>query len=165
MVYRCKTIQLGVILKYLEFLSSAKRHDYACRVLQEKIESYEENTYDEKFKFLVISLYYLSGYIIECSLKFKILEVSGFNSNVEVNKNECKKIGIIYHEQIKTHDFTRLQDFLDSKIPDLSHESDNDEIECLLTSWDPTIRYEDISIEYRKVKSFYNHANDFLKKM
>jgi len=153
-------------LKYPEYLSSAKRHNYACRVLQEKIETYEEESaHDEKIKSLVISLYYLSGYIIECSLKFKILEVSGFDFNVEVNKSECKKIGIIYHEQIKTHDFKKLQDVLDSKIPDLSHESDSDEIGYLLIKWDPKIRYEDISVEYQKVKSFYNHANGFLKKI
>lgn len=149
-------------MKYPEYLSAARRHNYACRVLQEKIETYEENTGNEKFKFLVISLYYLSGYIMECSLKFKILEVSDFGSDIEVTKNACKEIGI---NNFLQHDFNKLQNHLDSKIPDMSHKSNNYEINYLLKQWSPEIRYKNIELEYQKVKAFYNHTKSFLKKM
>ena len=153
-------------MKYPEYLSSAKRHNQACKVLQERIEVYESTDPNNlNIKPLVISLYYLSGYIIECSLKFKILEVSGFCLTDDVNKIECDKIGINYYTQIRVHDFGKLQDVLCSKITDLSYESDDTEVVCLLLKWDPTVRYEDIDLEYNKVKLFFNHANYFLKKM
>ena len=153
-------------MKYPEYLSAAKRHKQACRVLKEKIETYvnDDNNADN-FKYLIISLYYLSGYIIECSLKFKILELSGFDSNLDVNKHECKKFNIEYHTEIKIHNFAILQNVLNSKASDISHESDDTRIECLLVKWDPLVRYEDISLDYQEVYSFYAHAVCFLKEM
>jgi len=151
-------------LKYLEYLSAAKRHKQACRVLKEKIGTYEnDSSNDENFNYLVLSLYYLSGYIIECSLKFKILELSGFDSELEVNHNECSKFGINYRREIKIHDFAKLQDVLDSKSTDITHESDDTEIECLLVRWDPIVRYENVSLDYQEVNSFHDHAVCFLR--
>lgn len=153
-------------MKYPEYLSSAKRHSHACKLLKEKIATYgNENSNIQEFKYLVLSLYYLSGYIIECSLKFKILELSGFGSELEVTNNECNKFNIRYRQEIKIHDFAKLQDVLDSKSSDISHESDDDRIEYLLLGWDPKIRYEDVSLDHQDVDAFYEHAVCFLRKM
>ncbi|WP_157822925.1 hypothetical protein, partial [Shewanella sp. Bg11-22] len=109
-------------MKYPEYLSSARRHKQACRVLKEKLDTYaEERENDENYKHLVISLYYLSGYIIECSLKFKIFEVCGYSTEVEIDEDECKNFGINYRKKIRVHCFHKLQNFLDSKVPDISH--------------------------------------------
>lgn len=152
-------------MKYPEYLSSAKRHNHACRILQEKIETYgDESSHGEKFKFLVTTLYYLSGYMIECSLKFKILEAFDFNFDAEVNKCECERKGIVF-SNFKIHDFRRLQNLLNSAINDISHESDDEAIGVLLGKWGPQVRYEDTVLEYLEVKKFYNHANCFLKHM
>jgi hypothetical protein len=153
-------------MKYPEFLSSAKRHNHACKVLKEKIDSLESNEgSDEEFKFLVLSLYYLSGYIIECSLKFKIFELSSYGLNLEINEEECLRAGIHYRSRIKTHSFTKLQDYLDSFISDISHESDSIEINKLLSNWNPEVRYMHIDLKYDQIKILYEHTSQFLKKM
>ncbi|WP_413728309.1 hypothetical protein [Sodalis sp. RH19] len=153
-------------MKYPEFLSSAKRHNYTCKVLNEKIESLinDELSADE-YKFLVGSLYYLAGYIIECSLKFKIFEISQFNKTSEVDECECTKLGIDYKKRIKTHNFSKLQDYLDSLISDVSYKSDKEEVNKLLKQWSPEIRYSNIDLDYSKVKTLYAHTNNFLKRM
>ncbi|MDN8542020.1 hypothetical protein QZH36_11310 [Erwinia sp. BC051422] len=153
-------------MKYPDYLSSAKRHNHACRVLNEKIEIIIDNELDtDDYKFLVGSLYYLTGYIIECSLKFKIFELSNFGKEFEVNDTECNKVGINYRKQIKTHDFSKLQNSLDSLIGDMNHLSDDEEINALLRSWSPEVRYSNIAFDYSKVKELYKHTNKFLKKM
>ncbi|EME5702204.1 hypothetical protein VY440_004191, partial [Escherichia coli] len=112
-------------MKYTEFLSSAKRHNHACRVLKEKLDSLgEDNAENVEYKFLVLSLYYLSGYIIECSIKYKIFELENYDLNSEVNEGECEKVGIDFKNKIKTHNFKRLQNYLDSLISDVSHVSE-----------------------------------------
>jgi hypothetical protein len=153
-------------LKYPEYLSSAKRHNFACRVLQEKIETFENaNPNDENYNHLITSLYYLSGYIIECSLKFKIFEVFSFDSDVEIDEDACNILGINYRKKIQVHSFQKLQNFLDSKISDISHISNESATDLLLEQWNPIIRYQHLEIQYQEVKAFYNHANNFMKSM
>jgi carboxypeptidase C (cathepsin A) len=152
-------------LKYPEYLSSAKRHNFACRVLQEKIETFENaNSNDENFNHLITSLYYLSGYIIECSLKFKIFEVFSFNSDLEIDEEAYRILGI-NKRKIQVHSFHKLQNFLDSKISDISHISNESAINLLMEQWNPIIRYQHLEIQYQEVKAFYNHANNFMKSM
>ncbi|WP_024548190.1 hypothetical protein [Siccibacter turicensis] len=153
-------------MKYPEFLSSAKRHNHTCRVLKDKIDSYQDNEIsNDEYKFLVLSLYYLSGYIIECSLKFKIFELMQFNVDSEVDEVECNKVGIDYKKRIKTHNFKKLQNFLDSLVSDMNHESEKSTINKLLNSWSPEIRYTVLDVNYAEIKELYTHTNNFLKKM
>lgn len=154
------------IMKYTEFLSSAKRHNHACRVLKEKLDSLgEDNVENVEYKFLVLSLYYLSGYIIECSIKYKIFELENYDSNLEVNEGECEKFGIDFKNKLKTHNFKRLQNYLDSLISDLSHVSEKKAINKLLNEWTPEIRYSSIDVNYKQIKELYSHTNNFLKRM
>lgn len=154
------------IMKYTEFLTSAKRHNHACRVLKEKLDSLgEDNAENVEYKFLVLSLYYLSGYIIECSIKYKIFELENYDLNLEVNEGECEKFGIDFKNKIKTHNFKRLQNYLDSLISDVSHVSEKKDINKLLNEWTPEIRYSSIDVNYKQIKELYSHTNNFLKKM
>ncbi|EOW6622057.1 hypothetical protein ACOZ0L_000910 [Cronobacter turicensis] len=153
-------------MKYTEFLTSAKRHNHACRVLKEKLDSLgEDNAENVEYKFLVLSLYYLSGYIIECSIKYKIFELENYDLNLEVNEGECEKFGIDFKNKIKTHNFKRLQNYLDSLISDVSHVSEKKDINKLLNEWTPEIRYSSIDVNYKQIKELYSHTNNFLKKM
>ena len=63
----------------------------------------------EERNFLVLSLYYLSGYIIECSLKFKIFEVCNYDENIDITEEECRNLGINYKKDIRIHNFEKLQ--------------------------------------------------------
>lgn len=156
----------GYVMRYPEYLSSAKRHNYACRVLKAKIDSLgKEESNDDEFKFLVLSLYYLSGYIVECSLKFKIFEISQYDSCAEVNKAECSRAGIDYTKRIKTHSFERLQEYLDSLVSGFSHVSENQGVNRLLNEWNPELRYTHIDLDYNEIKELYNHTSLFLRKM
>ncbi len=120
---------------------------------------------NEKINRLVLILYYLSGYIIECSLKYKMLELWGFDSTVDLNKQECIKLELNYHKDVKIHDFTRLQEILTSKQPDLSYVCEDNDVQSLLVMWDPYVRYEHMVLDYQCVISLYSHANNFLRKM
>lgn len=153
-------------MKYPEYLSSAKRHNYACRVLKAKIDSLDQHEHGtEEFNFLVSSLYYLSGYVIECSIKFKIFEISNYALDVEVDEIECEKSGIDYKKRIKTHNFQKLQNYLDSLASGLAHSSEKKEINKLLNDWNPELRYSHFEHNYTHIKEFYSHATNYLRKM
>lgn len=154
-------------MKYPEYLLAAKRHNEACRVLQEKIEYCLSNGLEQGFQFqyLVMSLYYLSGYIVECSLKYKILDLLGFDITVNVDKSGCNGSNIIKYNEIATHSFDNLQNRLSSLISDLSYESEDVQIELLLNGWDPSIRYKETAVNYPEVKELYLHTINFLRKM
>ncbi len=157
---------LGVILKYPDYLLSAKRHKLACRTLLEKLDTFDvENVQNTKIVNLKLSAFYLTGYIIECSLKFKIFEVFNFDSETDITKEECDNAGINYNKKIKIHNFQKLQNYLESQISDLSYLSDSNVVNDLLEKWDPKYRYEHIDIDVQDIRALYSHANSFLRKM
>ncbi|NNA66146.1 hypothetical protein [Pseudomonas gessardii] len=153
-------------MKYTEYLISAKRHNHACRVLKAKLDTFDEvDLRSEEFKFLVLSMYYLSGYIIECALKFKIFELKQYDPTLEIDEENCANAGINYKKRIKTHNFNSLQNYLDSLVGGLSHTSDKHETNRLLSEWNPEIRYSHIDLEYDQIKEFYAHSIQYLRKM
>jgi len=157
---------MELTLKYPQYLQSAKRHNYVCRLLRDKIETLDEQDLNsDNFRHLLCSLYYLSGYIIECSLKFKIFECSGYDSEAEIDANVCQNYGINYNKKIKTHSFTTLQNFLDTKISDITYESSETRTARLLAGWAPEVRYEAQELGSDEVIDFYAHASDFLRRM
>lgn len=152
-------------MKYPEYLSSARRHNHACRVLKARIDSLDVEEGLEEYNYLVSSLYYLSGYIIECAMKYKIFELCQYSLEVEVDEAECEKVGIDYKKRIKTHNFNKLQNYLDSLISGLSHSSDDKEINKLLQNWTPELRYSYCELNYKKIEELYNHTTRYLKKV
>ncbi len=133
------------------------------RAKLDTLEDQESNS--EEFRFLVSSMYYLSGYIVECALKFKIFEIKQYDPTLDVDEVNCANAGIDYKRRIKTHNFSSLQNLLDSLIPGLSHTSEKSEINRLLNNWTPEIRYSHIEFEYRHIKEFYDHSTQYLRKM
>lgn len=150
-------------MKYPQFLASAKRHRSACSVLLKEI---SEITDRPKRQELLITVYYLSGYIIECALKFKIFEVSSFDekANIEDNNKYLQK-GFNYKENIRTHNFCSLQNTLSSLCTDISYENNNPEQGNLISEWEPKVRYENKRLNQDEVILFFEHANNFLKKV
>ncbi|MFA0415646.1 hypothetical protein AB4520_17930 [Vibrio renipiscarius] len=153
-------------MKYPEYLHSAKRHNYACRLLKERLETIDDSEHNtDKYNHLVNSLYYLSGYIIECSLKFKIFECCGYDIEKDIDPLECDKYNINHRKKIRTHSFVTLQNFLSSKISDVSFESEDEKISVLLSKWTPEVRYKSQVVSSTDVVGLYLHANKFLKEM
>ncbi|MCA1898330.1 hypothetical protein [Shewanella putrefaciens] len=153
-------------MKYPEYLYSATRHNYACRLLKDKLEAFDDSDRNsDNFKHIVNSLYYLSGYIIECSLKFKIFECSGYELEKDIDPEECNKYDINHRKKIMTHSFITLQNFLSSKISEVTCESEDKEISLLLSKWSPEVRYKSPPVNPQSVVDFYLHASKFLKEM
>ncbi|KAF0860240.1 hypothetical protein Y888_07350 [Mixta calida B021323] len=153
-------------MKYTEYLFSAKKHNHTCRIIKEKIDGYDEGELEtDEAKFLVLSLYYLSGYIIECSMKFKIFELCNYDRMTEIDEVGCSKVGIDYKRHIKKHNFDILQNTLSSFIGDFPHMSKDKEVNKLINLWNPELRYQDVKVDYNKVVRFYEHTIEFLKKM
>ncbi len=151
-------------MKYTEYLSSAKRHNHACKVLKTTIDGLELGC--QEYKYLLINLYYLSGYVIECALKYKIYEVCGYSLTAGVDDLvECDKVGIEYKKRVKTHDFTKLQEYLSSKLSDFTFQSENVLIDCLLSNWSIDLRYENVELDYDLLKELHNHTTIFLRKI
>ncbi|MCW2475843.1 MULTISPECIES: hypothetical protein [unclassified Symbiopectobacterium] len=152
-------------MRYTEYLFSAYKHNQACRVLKEKIDQYDESKFNtEEVKFLILNLYYLSGYIIECSMKFKIFELCNYDRLTEINESGCNVRGINYRRDIKNHNFDILQNTLSSFIGDFPHMSKNKSVNILIKKWNPEIRYQNIIVDYDHVVKFYEHTVEFLKK-
>ncbi|WP_269900830.1 hypothetical protein [Paenalcaligenes faecalis] len=153
-------------MKYQDFHSIAKKHSNACKVLRDKIESVsEENRSGVIFDSWVLSLYYLSGYIIECSIKFKILEVFNHCKFSDVSDFSCEEIGINYRKKFKTHNLNRLNDLLESKISGIFLKNCDTELNGVIDSWDPVVRYEGIQFDYLDVLGFHDHSISILKKV
>lgn len=153
-------------MKYTEYLFSARKHNHACRVIKEKIEGLKEPELNsDEAKFLTLSLFYLSGYIIECSMKFKIFELCNYDKLIEVDENGCNQLGINYRKQIKRHNFDILQNTLSAYHGDFPHMSNNKEVNKLIKLWDPEIRYQEIVVAHSDVIKFYEHTIEFLKNM
>ncbi|MEY0858469.1 hypothetical protein JFB93_13805 [Providencia rettgeri] len=155
-------------MKYKEYLLSARRHSHVCKILQEKILA---TTVDggqinnDEINYLALNLYYLSGYIIECSLKFKIFESVHFEDNLDINVDTCRSKGLNYRKKIKIHNFSKLLELLNTNVPDISYASNIDEINELLENWNPELRYEHSNIDYNKILDLYNHTKLFLRQM
>jgi hypothetical protein len=147
-------------MKYSDFLIAAKRHEKTCKVIVEEINRVDDDF--EKINPLVSNLYYLSGYILECSLKYKVLEYFGFKDEV-VDKNNCESFGIPYHRGFKVHNFKILQELLDSKNSTFNYYSEDFEVSELLNNWKPDVRYNNIEMKYSNVKVFHDHVKEMLK--
>ena len=80
-------------------------------------------------------------------------------------KENCNKVGIDYIKKIKTHNFSSLQDYLDSMVSGLSHISEKREINRLLNNWNPEVRYSHLDLDYGQIKEFYAHTIQYLRKM
>lgn len=150
-------------MKFEEFKVSARRHNRACRALREKLDSISPDSVD--YKHMLVSLYYLTGYVIECVLKFKILEVSGHSEDECVGKDSCLSIGVNYNSDIKIHKLERLQEYLDSKISGVSYRGSSENVESLIREWDPVIRYKDIELNCDDVCELHDHINIFFRKL
>ncbi len=152
-------------MKYPDYIEAANKHSYACRIIKEKISSFDSSVQDpQQYDFLVCSLYYLSGYIIECSLKFKVFEAFGHESDEEVTQTTCSRLSLSLR-RVQTHDFDKLQDFITSKLSDFTYKSSEELVNQLLDNWEPGLRYEVHSFSSDNVLKFYEHSKQFLRQV
>ncbi|BAS35997.1 hypothetical protein RZQ92_13350 [Klebsiella michiganensis] len=150
-------------MNYDGFLASARRHKYTCEIIKKQMENFDEGS--EQHIRLLSNFYYLSGYILECSLKYLILESYGHPDNIKVDCESCKALGFGKGNKFFTHDLADLQNKLDVKISDFSCRSDNELINELIDNWGPEFRYEVISNPVEHITMFYSHAVNFIARV
>ncbi|MGL6402385.1 hypothetical protein ACSZM0_17940 [Aeromonas hydrophila] len=148
---------------YEGFLVSARRHKYTCEIIKKQMEGLPEDS--EQYMRLVSNFYYISGYILECSLKYLILESYGHPDKTNVDLQSCNALGFGKNNKFFIHDLADLQNKLAAKTSDITSRSDNELINCLIDSWGPEFRYEIISRPIDEITMFYSHAASFIAKI
>lgn len=157
---------------YKDYKNSARKHEYTCDVLFKELNELNEKIYAAKYRSLVLNLYYLSGYIIECIVKYGIYDLIGYRKDRRVT--ELDENGLTYHDHIQHHRFDRYTEHLNRRIsvsiPLINDNKinkkriDNKVIE-LYRQWDPRIRYSyDLKVkETCHYISFYKYAKKIHK--
>lgn len=150
-------------MRYEDFLFSARRHKYTCEIISQQMEYCSENS-QQRIR-LLSNFYYLSGYILECSLKYLILEFYGHPSADEVNSTSCEALGFNKRNKFLIHDLSELQNKLEVKFTDFTSRSENEIINDLIDDWGPNYRYENVQRSQHDVTLFFNHAVSFTSKI
>ncbi len=139
-------------MKYTEFKKSAKRHLDTCLHLVHNLNSLPEDSpkiahaRHEYQKCLMLNVYYLSGYVIECILKYTFFQSIHYDRCKDVenlNQDNCDKI----FKDLKTHKFAELvalveryDKYLPSDIPIIKQQPKS-EIKQMFNDWAPDQRY------------------------
>ena len=140
-------------MKYTEFETSARRHLESCYHILDNLINSTESFRKQKEDRLILNIYYLSGYVIECSLKFAFFKAVKFSKNDKIELNQIIR-GTDY--DMKTHSLRQLVSYLPvvdtslprdipmltQTIPDVSHKT-------LANQWNSEIRY---SPDYARTK-------------
>ncbi len=127
---------------YKDFLNAARKHKYTCEVICDNLN--KTNTNKTEQKYLLLNLYYLSGYIIECIVKYAIYDLVGYDKKEDVKKLNEK--GLNYNTHIKYHKFEKYTEHLRRNISGsipliyIKKNIDNQVIQ-LYKEWDADVRY------------------------
>ena len=155
---------------YDEFLSAARKHLKTCIVIRESLNSLGitnvEN--DLQVKLLTLNLYYISGYVIECSIKYGIYVCIGYDKTACVKQLNTSEVA--YGRQINKHRYDNYEDILKSKYPGIILVDNKlnipQPVKNLYSNWDADIRYccNDIPEKFKHsdnivhVLDFFNYA-------
>lgn len=163
------------IMKYIEFLNAARKHNHTSEVLKGALQEHLTKTpvCNGSVKRLTLNLYYISGYVIECSLKYGIYALVGYDRNEDVKK--INQNGIDYNGKIKHHPFNVYADVFNMYHSGValvdSRNGIPQEVINLYNNWDAEVRYvySDIPQKFkscdqsRYVINFSDYAEQIFK--
>ena len=154
---------------YKDYLKAARKHKITCEVIAEKLneEKRQKSPDSDKLKSLILNLYYLSGYVIECMVKYGIYDLIGYGSTDDVrNLNEE---GLTYDLHIKHHPFGKytehLNNLMSGAIPLVNDKKGiPKETVNIYNEWDAEIRYY-YKLNYNEIHyvRFYEYAKEIFK--
>ena len=155
-------------MNHLEYKKAAKRHLSTCDFILRKLDEIKPTQSHVDF---LLNVYYLSGYIIECTLKYAIFK--RYN-HIYKDVETFDKKGVRYEENLKIHSIPRLIEELRRIDRDLPQETlvitsvTNNEIKKLINSWSVDLRYTDIQLKEKKItldfdvlSTYFNTIKDF----
>lgn len=146
-------------MTYKEYLNAARKHLNACIILRDSLSTLcnSKNKDAGKIKQLTLSLYYLSGYIIECSVKYGIYVYLNYDKNADIKKLDTR--GITFKKHIKHHKFDRYVDHLNKNICGIilidNKNNISNEVKKLYDNWNTEIRYC-----YNEIPTKFKHCDD-----
>lgn len=139
-------------MKYIEFKKAAKRHLDTCNHLIHNFNSLPESASKitharlDYQKCIILNAYYLSGYVIECILKYTFFQSIHYDRHKDVenlNQDNCDKV----FKDLKTHSFEELVSLVEkydkhlpSDIPIIKQQPKK-EIKQMFNAWAPDHRY------------------------
>ncbi|MEQ9831707.1 hypothetical protein [Pectobacterium versatile] len=132
-------------MKYTEFLSAARKHYHTSEILYSTLETHLKQTNPDNgiTKRITLNLYYISGYVIECTLKYGIFALIGYDKKLDITKINSN--GITYNTTIKNHRFHAYDDIFNREHPGLILVDRNSdvptEVKALYNNWDAEVRY------------------------
>lgn len=148
-------------MKYTEFETSAKRHIESCYHILDNLTNTNSSFKKQKEDRLILNIYYLSGYVIECSLKFAFFKAIRFDKNTEIESLDYNDGSDIYKfpdekgsKSLKIHRLDGLKEYLESvdkslprDIPFITQTIANPFHKTLTNKWNSEIRY---SVDYAR---------------
>lgn len=153
-------------MKYKDYRNAARKHLNTCTVLEEKYNTNSCTT--ETRKSLVLNMYYLSGYIIECIVKYGIYDLIGYDKDQDVKLLDNGKL--TYQNNIRHHQFERYTEhlvrYISRPIPLISATNGIDrDVIRLYSDWDAEVRYSyDLGIiNERHYLDFFVHSKSIFK--
>ncbi|ALQ55295.1 hypothetical protein PI2015_2010 [Pseudoalteromonas issachenkonii] len=130
---------------YSEYLNAARKHYATCEALKTTILGLDLVKAPDKVnnKHFRLNLYYLTGYIFECSIKYGIYKL--VNHDLKTPINELNVPGIDFANDIKKHRFDRYSEHLIVRHAGIKLVDDRNsvppEVVKLYNSWDAPVRY------------------------
>ncbi|EJG1182440.1 TPA: hypothetical protein NKP43_004463 [Vibrio parahaemolyticus] len=175
--FSSKDIMAGRLMQYHEYLNSARKHQYTCEEVLKLIKGIELTSGEGKsrHKRLLLNLYYLSGYVVECSVKYAIYHLIAYDRKKCVR--QLDQDGISFQNNIKHHRFEMYADHLKVRQPGMPLIDDSSNVErdvlFIYRLWDAEVRYwfNDIpeahkrKLTERNIEQFYNLATQLMKQV
>tara|TARA_R110002124_G_C8971054_1_gene515097 strand:- start:3578 stop:4078 length:501 start_codon:yes stop_codon:yes gene_type:complete len=130
---------------YSEYLNAARKHLITCELIKKEISQIKQGPPSNKAlqKNLLLNLYYLTGYVLECSIKYGIYTLVNFDPSACIKGLDEQ--GLNYNKHIKHHKFDRYAEHLISRTGGIKLVDDtnsiNPEILQLYRTWDAEVRY------------------------
>lgn len=138
-------------MTYPEFKHASRKHLMSCECLVILLDKSCQN----KEKYILSTIYYLSGYIIETILKYSIYSAIDYQRNEDIKKLDSN--GLTYKNNIKIHNLNLLKTELDKRhIARLDNFKSNQK---LFNAWDSEFRYDSkLNHSKEEIISFFEFA-------
>lgn len=131
----------------IDYRKAAQRHLETCEYMLDHLDQIEPaDNYEESN--ILMDIYYLSGYIIECASSFAMLSLNKQLSNIHNFQNN-------YIPAIQRAE-PSLQ--LDKLI-------DNPKVKSLYKSWKTKVRYEAVPLKRTEVQDFFQLSDSIYKEI
>lgn len=152
--------EVAVGVTYKEYLRAARKHLSTCIVIREALTTLDPSAVENhsKIKQLTLNLYYLSGYVIECAVKYAIYVEIKYDKNQHINQLDTTDIS--YRKHIQRHRFDRYVDHLNSRHGGIilidNKQGISREVKKLYHNWDAPVRYC-----YDEIPNQFKHSDEF----